>query len=189
MSTLVMVEKDGIGCIAADTLTTFGVRKQPARYVVSAEKILRVGDSYIGVVGWSAHLDVLQSVFSNGFSLPEIRAKRDLFEFSRKLHSKLKDDYFLNTDDDSDDAYESSQMALFFLNSYGLFGLYSDRSVEQYRRFASIGSVSRYALGAMHAMYDGDTDAKSIARAGVLAGVEFDYATFGPVTVKQVKLK
>ncbi|MEM8982143.1 MAG: MFS transporter [Pseudomonadota bacterium] len=187
MSTLVMVEKNGIGCIAADTLTTYGPRKQQAHYVVSAEKILRVDDAFIGVVGWSAHMDVLQSVFSNGFRLPAISAKRDLFEFSRKLHNKLKDEYFLRPNDG--DAYETSQMALFVLNGNGMFGMFDDRSVEQYRRFASIGSGARYALGAMHAMYDSGADAEAIATAGVLAGVEFDSGSAAPVTVEQLTLQ
>jgi ATP-dependent protease HslVU (ClpYQ) peptidase subunit len=117
------------------------------RYVAKPEKILEVDDSYVGLVGWYAHQSVLQSVFEHGLELPGIESERDLFEFSRVLHCKLKEEYFLNTRVDSDDPYESSQMMLFILNRNGMFGLDTLRSAERYRRFAAAGSGSSYALG------------------------------------------
>ncbi len=41
---------------------------------------------------------------------------------------------------------------LFILNRNGMFGLYSLRSVERYRRFAAAGSGSSYALGAVQSV-------------------------------------
>jgi ATP-dependent protease HslVU (ClpYQ) peptidase subunit len=186
MSTLVMVERAGVGCMAADTLTSFGSRKQSARYVAKPEKILEVDGSYVGLVGWCAHQSVLESVFAHGLELPMIASERDLFEFSRVLHCKLKEEYFLNPREDSDDPYESSQMMLFILNRNGMFGLDSLRSAERYRRFAAAGSGSSYALGAMYAAYEQGLPAEDIARLGVEAGVEFDRASFGPITLRRV---
>ncbi len=94
MSTLVMVEKAGEACMAADTLTTWGSRKQSARYVARPEKILEVDGSYVGLVGWCAHQTVLESAFAHGLKLPMIASERDLFEFSRELHCKLKDNNY-----------------------------------------------------------------------------------------------
>lgn len=188
MTTLVMVEKDGLACMAAETLSTFGTRKQPARYVVRPEKIIQVDETYLGIVGWAAHQHVLASVFANGFKMPEIETERELFELSRTLHAKLKDDYFLNPSEDEDDPYESSQMTLFIMNRHGLFALYSLRSVDRFKRFAAVGSGSRYALGAMYAVYERDLSASQIARAGVEAGIEFDDGSLGPVTLKQISL-
>jgi ATP-dependent HslUV protease subunit HslV len=51
MSTLVMVEKNGVACMASETLTSFGSWKQPAKYTARPQKILRIGESYLGVVG------------------------------------------------------------------------------------------------------------------------------------------
>ncbi len=96
MSTLVMIERAGVACMAADTLTSYGSRKQSARYVARPEKILEVDGSYVGLVGWCAHQTVLESVFAHGLALPMIASERDLFEFSRVLHSKLKEEYFLD---------------------------------------------------------------------------------------------
>ncbi|MCP6237232.1 hypothetical protein NL436_27495, partial [Klebsiella pneumoniae] len=78
-------------------LTTYGWQKQPAKYVENREKILRVGDAYLGFVGWAVNQTVMESVLANGLSLPEVRCELDLFEFARKLHKKLKKEYFLNT--------------------------------------------------------------------------------------------
>ena len=89
MSTLVMVQRGGEACMAAETLTSFGSRKQAARYVASPEKIIRVGD----------------------------------------------------------------------------------------------------ALGAMFAGYELGLPAEEIARIGVEAGIEFDDASLGPITLKTVKLE
>ena len=187
MSTLVMVEKAGVSCMAADTLTTYSSRKLSARYVTKPEKILEVNDAYVGLVGWCAHQAVLESAFDNGLKLPAIANERDLFEFSRVLHRKLKKDYFLNTQEDADDPYESSQMTLFILNRNGMFGLDSLRSAERYRRFMAAGSGSSYALGAMHAAYARDLACEDIARHGVEAGIEFDTASFGPITIRKIE--
>src|SRR5262245_37290843 len=154
MSTLVMVRKGSEACMAAETLTTFGSRKQSARYVASPEKILPVGDAYVGVVGFAVTQTVLRSVFARGTDLPEVRTELELFEFARELHRKLKDEYFLNPVTDREDPFESSQMTVFVMNRFGLFGLYSLRSVERYERFAAVGSGAPFALGAMHAAYE-----------------------------------
>lgn len=187
MSTLVMVEKAGIACMAADTLTTYGSRAQPARYVAHSDKILAIGDSYIGLVGWCAHQAVLESAFENGLELPEISSERDLFEFSRLLHRKLKKEYFLNAHENADEPYESSRMMLFILNRRGMFALDSLRFAEHCRRFAAAGSGSSYALGAMYAAYEQGLAAEDIARLGVEAGAEFDCASRGPITLKRIE--
>ena len=188
MSTLVMVEKEGVGCIAAETLTSFGDRKQLAKYTARSEKIIRVGDAYLGTVGLVVTRGVLESVFASGLPLPDIRSEMELFEYARKLHTKLKDEYFMNTGDSSDEAYESTQMTLFLMNRFGLFGLYANRTVEQYRRFTAVGSGADYALGAMYGAYELDAEAEDIARIGVEAGAEFDKSSQGPITIKKIKL-
>ncbi|MEZ4334795.1 MAG: MFS transporter [Myxococcota bacterium] len=188
MSTLVMVEKDGIGCMAAETLTTLGAWKQPAKYTTRPEKILRIGDAYVGIVGLTVHRSVLESALKDDGALAEVRDELALFEFSRKLHRRLKEEYFLNAGDASSEAYESTQMTLFLMNRFGLFGLFANRSVEHYQRFAAIGSGAAFALGAMYAAWALDAPAEDIARLGALAGAEFDEASQGPITLKTLKL-
>jgi ATP-dependent HslUV protease, peptidase subunit HslV len=189
MSTLVMVKRGSEACMAAETLTSWGSMKQRASYLSSPEKILAVGDSYVGIVGWSVIQTVLQSAFASGCELPEIRSELELFEYARVLHRKLKEEYFLNATGDRDDPFESSQLTLFVLNRYGLFGLYSLRSVQRYERFAAVGSGASYALGAMYAAFELGLPVEDVARIGVEAGIEFDDASLGPITIKKLKLE
>src|SRR5437870_9519840 len=113
MSTLVMVKRGSEACMAAETLTSWGSMKQSAAYLASPEKIIAVGDSYVGVVGWSVTQTVLRSAFANGCELPEVRTELELFEYGRILHQKLKDEYFLNSAPDRKDPFETSQLTAF----------------------------------------------------------------------------
>jgi len=67
MSTLVVVKKNGVACIAADTMDRFGHQKQVATYLSHSQKILCIGDAYIGIVGNSAHYLVMESIFTRDF--------------------------------------------------------------------------------------------------------------------------
>jgi len=189
MSTLVMVKRGFEACMAAETLTSWGSMKQPAGYVSSPEKIFSVGDAYVGVVGWAVVQTVLQSAIASGCALPEVRNELDLFEYSRALHRKLKEEYFLNSSGDRGDPFESSQLTVFVLNRYGLFGLFALRSVQRYERFAAVGSGSHFALGAMYAAYELGLPVEDVARIGVEAAIEFDDGSLGPITIKKMKLE
>ncbi|MDM8550970.1 hypothetical protein QUF72_12860 [Desulfobacterales bacterium HSG2] len=188
MSTLVTVRKNGIVCIAAETVTTFGRERLRAPYTANPEKICRVGDSYIGFVGSAAHEMVLESIFSKEADIPEFRNRMEIFEFFRKLHPRLKEEYFLNPKDEDDDPYESTRICIFIANAYGIFSIFELREVYEYIKYWAIGSGSSYALGAMHAIYDHTDSAEEIAKAGVGAGIEFDGASSGPITSYCVSL-
>ena len=137
--------------------------------------------------GWAVNQTVMESVLANGLSLPEVRRELDLFEFARKLHKKLKKEYFLNARD-KEHLWEWSPMVLFLVNRHGLFSLYADRCVERNRRFAAVGSGADLALGAMYAAYELDLPVEDVARLGVEAGAELDAYSQGPITLKKVKL-
>jgi ATP-dependent HslUV protease subunit HslV len=64
MTTIVAVKKNGFCAIAADTLTTFGNTRLRAAQDASHDKILHIGDSYIGVCGSAAHHLVLSSLLA-----------------------------------------------------------------------------------------------------------------------------
>ena len=189
MTTLVMVKRGLEACMAAETLLSVGSMKQSARYLSSPDKILSVGDAYVGITGWSVTQTVLQSVFASGCPLSEVKTELDLFEYARVLHQKLKDEYFLNARPERDEPYETSQMTAFIMNRYGIFGLYAQRSVDRFERFAAAGSGAPYALGAMYAAYEYGLPVEDVARIGVEAGIEFDNASAGPITIKKMKLE
>ena len=62
MTTIVAVRKNGMVAIAADTLTTFGNTRLSSAMDSSHDKILRIGESYIGVCGSAAHHLVLANL-------------------------------------------------------------------------------------------------------------------------------
>jgi ATP-dependent protease HslVU (ClpYQ) peptidase subunit len=121
MTTIVVVKKKDTVCIAADTLTSFGSTRYPAPYKAHPDKIIRVGESYIGLVGSSAHRQVLESVLTETPEHARFRSRREIFESFRALHPLLKDKYFLNPKEGEKDPYESSQMDLLIANRFGIF--------------------------------------------------------------------
>lgn len=192
MSTVVVVKKAGQVCIAADSLTSFGDLKLGSTYDTDHEKILPYTDNYIGIVGSAAHQLVMESLFSSK-KVVEKKIKIDLssrlgiFESFRTLHPVLKQKYFLNSKDEDDDPYESTQIDALIANPSGIFGVHSLREVIEYKKFWAIGSGAEYALGAMFAVYDTAT-AEEIAHIGVAAGAEFNNASAMPLSSYLVDL-
>jgi ATP-dependent protease HslVU (ClpYQ) peptidase subunit len=187
MTTIVAVRKNGVAVIAADTLTTFGNTRLHASQDGSHDKILRVGDSYIGICGSAAHHLVLASLLAKAAEV-QLNSKAAIFETFRKLHPILKEECFLNPKEDEDDPYESSQITALIANATGIYGIYSMREVFEYTQFWAIGSGHEFSLGAMHHAYSLCSDAEDIARAGVEAGIAYDKNSAAPTTLYSFKL-
>lgn len=192
MSTLVAVRKGKQICIASDSLTTFGDKKQKAEYVEEPAKFYKWGHSIVGLVGYAAHEQVLTSLIKNTKKAPEFSSKLEIFEAIRGIHKILKEEYYLVpiTDDNKEDPYESTQMDMMIINKYGLFTALSLREVFEYKKFWAMGSGGDFATGAMFMAYQrkGAT-AQSVARAGITAGMEFDKNSYGPIHLKTLQLK
>lgn len=191
MTTVVVVRKAGQVAIAADTLVTFGDTRLANRFERNA-KIFRVdtdeGPSYVGMSGTVAHFPVLRRALS---ALPRealrLHTKDAVFDTFTLLHPKLKEHFFLQTKEEDNDPYESSQFSVLIANAGGIFGLYSYREVFEFQQFWGIGSGRSFALGAMHALYDRAKTAREIAEAGLAAGCEFDRNTAGPIDLFTLK--
>ena len=184
MTTIVVVKKNGQIAIGADTLVTFGETRLPGIYEAN-DKIIRIGDSYIGLAGSTAHFEVLRRALT-GMDNPRLHSRHDVFETFLKAHQVLKEQYFLNPKEEDDDPYESSQITALIANPSGIFGVYSYREVFSFERFWAIGSGRNFALGAMYASYEGGRDARTIAQLGVDAGTEFDKSSAGPNRVFEI---
>jgi ATP-dependent HslUV protease subunit HslV len=113
---------------------------------------------------------------------------RDVRAMAKELHTFLKNECFLNPQED-DRPYETSRVHLLIASAGGIFGLYDLRSVQEYTRFYAFGSGDNYALGAMHALFDGDCGALEISRAGVLAACEFDDSCGEPIEVETIQCR
>ena len=189
MSTVVVARKGGMVAIACDSLVTFGETRLPAGYEAN-QKMFELAGTTVGAVGSVAHLTVLRNALA---ALPAEALKLDtregLFETFLSLHPRLKERYFLNTKEHDSDPYESSQFSIVLAGPAGIFGVESYREVFEFERFWAIGSGRRFALGAMHAVFERARTARDVATAGVLAGCEFDTSTAGPVQVQTYKLR
>jgi ATP-dependent HslUV protease subunit HslV len=175
--------------IAADALVTFGDTRLSRAYERN-QKVFPVGESFVALAGTTAHFPVMRSLLLGMGEECRLGSRDDVFRTFLKVHEKLKSEYFINTKEDDDDPYESSQIVCLIANPHGIFGVYSYREVFSFDRFWGIGSGRNYALGAMHAVYDRpDFGAGDIARVGVDAGVEFDKSSAGPIDVHVVSLQ
>ncbi|APW38547.1 MFS transporter [Rhodoferax koreense] len=193
MTTVVVVKKAGQVAIAADTLVTFGDTRLGHRFEDNS-KIFKVdgtgGPSYIGMAGTVAHFPVLRKAMT---AMPKdqlhLGSKDDVFETFSKLHAVLKEGYFLQTKEDDNDPYESSQFTVVVANASGIYGLYSYREVFEFKEFWGIGSGRSFALGALHASWNTAKSARELALQSVNTACEFDKNSAGPVEVFTLKLK
>lgn len=193
MTTLVVVKKAGQVAMAADSLVTFGDTSLSHRFELNS-KIFKVetpaGLSYVGMAGTVAHFPVLRKAMA---TLPKeqlrLGSRDEVFDTFVKLHPMLKESFFLQTKEDDNDPYESSQFTVIIANATGIYGLYSYREVFEFKEFWGIGSGRSFALGAMHASWDKAKTAREVALAGMNAGCEFDKNSGGPIEVFTLKLK
>lgn len=181
MTTIVVVKKGGEVAIASDALVTFGDTRLSGAYEAN-EKVIQVGDSFIGIAGSTAHFAVIRKLLG---TMPDLRlhSRDQVFETFLKAHAQLKESYFLNPKEEDTDPYESSQITALIANSSGIYGVYTYREVFSFERFWGIGSGRNFALGAMHSVYDRLKSARAIAEVGVKAGIEFDKNSSGPIRI------
>lgn len=189
MSTIVAVIKNRRACIAADSLTSFGDTKQAAEYVTDFEKIIRFDpDNHLGIVGSAAHHLVMSNLIERHADKIDFSSRAHIFESMRLLHPILKEEYYLNSKEEDEDAYESSRVDALIMNRSGIYGLYALREVDQYSRFWAVGSGADFALGAMRVAWEVYDDAETIARAGIEAGAVFDSGSALPLSSYSLEL-
>lgn len=193
MTTVVVTRKAGMVAMAADTLVTFGDTRLSHRYE-SNSKVFKVqaagGPTLIGMAGTVAHFPVLRKAMA-GLSKADLllHGKDEVFDTFTKLHPMLKDIFFLQTKEEDNDPYESSQYSVLLANSSGIYGLYSYREVFEFKEFWAIGSGRNFALGAMHASAARSRSARELALAGVQASCEFDRNSAAPIDIFTLALK
>jgi len=194
VTTVVAVRKDGQVAMAADALVTFGDTRLSHRHEANQKMFVvesvDAGRTIVAVAGAAAHLPVLRHALA---ATPKeslrLASKDEVFHSFMRLHPLLKESFFLQTKEDDNDPYESSQFSVMLANASGIYGIYSYREVFEFKQFWSIGSGKSFALGAMHAVYDKARSAREVAQAGLAAGCEYDRNSAGPVELLTLKIK
>lgn len=189
MSTLTVARKGSRIAIASDALTTFDETCLPPDNDAAPEKIVQIGDAYVGIVGFTAHHLVIQDALER-LETADFSSRKAIFETFVDLHPILKEDYFLLPDSGEEgDPYESTQVSILIASPAGIFGVYDMREVHEFKKYWAMGSGFAYAIGAMHARYDGAPDAAAVASLGAEAGCTFDRSSGLPVTVFEIEAR
>jgi hypothetical protein len=97
-----------MAAIAADTLTTSDGGKDSAEYVLNHQKILRVGDSYIAVLGPTSTKLALKDYFAKAENC-DFSDVDPIYRTWLTLHAALKKNYFLDPDENDQQSFESSR--------------------------------------------------------------------------------
>lgn len=178
MTTICAVKKGKRLCIASDTLTLFGSRKEiSGKHVYGEGKIIQVGSNYIGTSGHASWGLILNHYFSKQKVALEWQTAEHIFEIFSTLHQHLKEDYFFTPPPTRYAPLESSEFGILIINSYGIFEIDYQRTVRQHLYFSAIGMGEEYALGAIKAVYDLIDDPEEIAKVGIEAAAQFDRKT------------
>ena len=174
--------------IAADTQMSMGSLVTTAEDLKNCDKLLRVNDNVIGMVGWTAMSAMLETIISEKGGLFVMDDRMKIYRSLMNLHKEMKANYYLETDENKSQPVESLQLDALIINKNEIFEIGSYREVNQYLRFWAIGSGSRYSLGAMEALYDNAIDAKELVETGVYTAAKFDGHCSLPATSEVMKL-
>jgi ATP-dependent HslUV protease subunit HslV len=183
MSVVIAVQKGPTIAIACDSILHSGSRREAEDNVVSP-KIRRFGQSYVASTGWSVYDNVMVDYLSRR-AAPAFRDEVGIYRFFLTLWKALRRDYGLVNEQCHEDKSPFGDLDSSFLivNRNGIFGVDVDMSVLRYRKYHAIGSGSEYAMGAVHALYDHERDAQTIARRAADAAVFFEKSCGGAVQV------
>lgn len=184
MTTVVAVKKGKKVCIASDSLSVFGTRKELfGADVTGVSKIIKLGPNFIGLSGHPSWALVLADYFSKEKKLPSLNTSAEVFEFFNRFHKVLKKQYHLNPPDLKFLPFESSELNLLLINASGIFEVEHSRMVRHCTNYSAIGTGDEYALGAMHAVYDKIQTAEETARIGITAAAQFDRKSSLPIQI------
>jgi ATP-dependent protease HslVU (ClpYQ) peptidase subunit len=177
MTTILAVEKDGECAVCWDTMTTaHGCRSVNA---VPVPKVTRIGDSVIGVAGYSVYCNILQH-YVDTIETPSLDDEKSVFSFFLGFWSALHKEYsFVDDQADEDDPSPFADLQAEFLvvNRRGVFRVKEILSTTRFERFCAIGSGAPHAEGALHVRYPQDGSALEVARSAMSAAVAFDVST------------
>ncbi len=187
MSIALAIEKNGELILAADTLTSFGHTKVPP-VLHAAQKIRRIGASFIATTGWGLYENILEDVIARRKNI-RLGSREQIFEFFLRLWSDLHKKYsFVNDQIDEKEAGPFGNLDSTFIiaNRGGIFYVGPDMSVTEVRHYFAIGSGAQFALGALHALHDSKLGAEAVARRAVAAAIAFDTYCGGEVQIHRI---
>ncbi|MCP5151601.1 MAG: hypothetical protein H6983_14800 [Ectothiorhodospiraceae bacterium] len=188
MSIAVAVRKDGQISLVTDSQTNMGSERVPPENFADTKRCT-IGDAHVAATGWSLYSNILDDVLSRRRRLPRLDDELSIFKFFNELWKILHDDYSFVKDQsgEGDSPFGSLDSSFLIASPRGLFSVSSDLSVTRYQRYFAIGSGAPVALGAVHALYDGDGDAETVASRAAQAAIAHDIYCGPPLNVITVR--
>ena len=187
MSIALAIEKNGELILAADTLTSFGHTKVPP-VLHAADKIRRVGASFLATTGWGLYENILEDVIARRKSI-KLGSREQIFDFFLRLWNDLHKKYsFVNDQIDEKEAGPFGNLDSTFLvaGRTGIFYVGPDMSVTKVKHYFAIGSGAQFALGTLHALHGSKLGAEEIARRAVESAIAFDTYCGGEAQIHRV---
>ena len=188
MSIAVAVRKNARIVLATDSQTNLGSERVPAANL-SGPKFMPIGDVYLAATGWTLYSNIFADVLGRRRAVPRLDSETNIFKFFTGLWVELHERYNFVKDqaDDADSPFGSLDSTFLVVCARGIFGVASDLSVLRYERYFAIGSGAPVALGAVHALYESESDAEALARSAAVAAIDHDVYCGHPVHVATVR--
>jgi len=189
MSIAVAVRKGATIAVAADSQENFGDRKIVGSNHRAA-KIMSLGGSELAMTGWGVYDNVFTD-YMRSKRAPRFASEREIFTFFVRLWKDLRRRYsFVDDQVAEDDRSPFADLDSSFLvaNRHGIFHVSGDMSVMAFNEYYAIGSGASYALGVLHALYDSERDAATLARRACEAAIAFDVYCGGEIDVRRIRV-
>lgn len=174
-----------IGC---DTMSTWGTIRESPTLVAGSSKFVSLQQSLIGVVGNAAYRDALRHYCRQTKEAQSLDSVESIFEWALRFHAALKDEYYYCPEVSGSGGFESTSLEILIGNPHGLFGVYPQRSVMQYRRYYAFGAGFEIAMGAMHHAYGAGLSAKGVVLAALNAAIDLEESCGGDPIVHEIEL-
>ncbi len=186
MSIVLAVKKGNQIVVAADSQTNFG-----SQIVTfdnhSVSKIRPIGKTLFASTGWSLYDNILDD-FLERHGDQQLEDKKSIFAFFLKLWGEMKETYSLVNEqcNDDDSPFGDLDASFLVVNAGGIYHVSADMSVVDFQKYYAIGSGADYSLGALHALYEMESDPEAIARKAIKAAMAFNIYCGGDVQVNTV---
>jgi ATP-dependent protease HslVU (ClpYQ) peptidase subunit len=189
MTTIAVARKHGKAVIAADMLSFYDDVKMTTSLLTRGHsKLVEFGEAVLAFTGNGPWQLILAEFLAEDPEPPRFESRPAIFRWARSLHAELQQRYALETDYEETEPFASSHVQLLIASPRGIFGVHTDRSVDEFAKFFAFGAGSKYALGAMAAVYERVESAEEVVRVGLECAAELQSETGLPIEIRSVQL-
>jgi len=175
--------------LATDSKRTFGGGAVPAENLQD-NKMRRIGNAYIATTGWGVYSNILDDYIGRNRKL-QLHDSASIFSFFRNFWKALHQRYAFVNDQcsETDTPFGDLDASFLVAAESGIFYVACDMSVTEFDQYYAVGSGAGYALGAMHALYGGRSNAEGVARKAVAAASALDIYCGGDVNLVKLRAR